>query len=77
MKLNFYPFHKHSYKVIKWRLVHAPDHEPSRRMIRLKCTSCNEEKNYFPKAERSLVWEYYNRHLEGYWSDTTIKEGEL
>ena len=78
MKLNFYPFHKHSYKVIKWRLVHLQNtFAPASRVLRLKCTGCGKEKNYYPKVERDTVWEEENKHLEGYWfgNETVVDEG--
>ena len=77
MKLNFYPFHKHSYKVIKWRLVHLQNSfAPSSRVLRLKCTDCGKEKNGFPKEDRDTVWEAENSHLQGYWSENDTAIGE-
>lgn len=67
MKLNFWPFHKHDYKIIRWRLVFHPQHEPLRRVIRLKCKTCGKEVDYFPKKERDIDWENRKRHLEGFW----------
>lgn len=67
MKLNFYPFHRHQYKLIKWRLVHEPHWEPSRIVTRLKCLSCDKEINRFTKERRDKIFESENRHLEGYW----------
>lgn len=80
MKLNFYPFHKHSYKVIKWRLVHLQNtFAPASRVLRMKCADCGKEKNVYPKVERDAVWEEENRHLEGYWfgNETMLEEDNL
>jgi len=77
MKLNFYPFHKHSYEVIKWRLVHLQNSfAPSSRVLRLKCTGCGKEKNGFPKEDRDTVWEAENSQLQGYWSENDTAIGE-
>lgn len=77
MKLNFWPFHKHEYKIIRWRLVHYPEHEPSRRVIRFKCDTCKKETDFFPKKERDITWENKYRHLQGYWlGDEKILERE-
>ena len=67
MKLNFYPFHRHQYKLIRWRLVYHPPWEPLRIVTRLKCLSCGKEINQFPKMRRDEFFESENRHLEGFW----------
>ena len=67
MKLNFYPFHKHNYELIRWRLVHHPHWEPLRIVTRLKCKSCGKEINRFVKERRDESFESENRHLEGFW----------
>lgn len=67
MKLNFYLFHRHQYKLIKWRLVHHPHWEPLRIVTRLKCQSCGKEINRFVKERRNEKFESENRHLEGFW----------
>ena len=67
MKINFYPFPRHQYKLIKWRLVHHPHWEPSRIVTRLRCQSCGKEINQFTKERRSEIFEGENRHLEGFW----------
>ncbi|MCI3027710.1 hypothetical protein LMF32_00980 [Desemzia sp. C1] len=67
MKINFWPFHKHEYEMVRWRLVHHPHYEPSKIMLRLRCKSCEREINYFPKKERDVNWENKNRHLAGFW----------
>ena len=77
---NFWPFHKHEYEIIRWRLVHQPNWEPARRVVRFKCSTCGKEKNHFPKVERNESWEKENRHLQGFWNgdelylDPTINE---
>ena len=73
MKLNFYPFHRHQYKLIKWRLVHHPHWEPSRIVTRLKCQSCGKEINRFVKERRDEKFESENRHLEGFWLGNEIR----
>ena len=67
MKLNFYPFHKHQHKLIKWRLVRDPHWEPLRIVTRLKCQSCGKEINRFTIEERDEKFENENRNLEGFW----------
>ena len=57
MKLNFYPFHKHSYKVIKWRLVHLQNSfAPSSRVLRLKCTNCGTATEWLFDAPAPILW---------------------
>ena len=67
MKLNFWPFHQHDYYLIRWRLVHYPEYEPSRIVTRLKCQSCGKEVNRFAKERRHQKFEDDNRNLQGYW----------
>ena len=62
MKLHF-----HNWKMIRWRLVHYPEYEPSRIVVREKCSICGKERNRFPNKERNRKWENNNRKLEGYW----------
>ena len=35
-------FHKHNFKLVKWMLVHSPNHEPSRRIYLLECVECGK-----------------------------------
>ena len=75
MKFNFWPFHKHKYEIIRWRVTTFPNW-----VVRLKCATCGKEKNHFPKVERDESWEKENRHLQGFWNgdelylDQTINE---
>ena len=69
MKLNFWPFHNHVYELEKWRLVHQPNHEPLRVVIRFTCPECNKSFHYFPKEWRNEKWEEINKGTEGYWSE--------
>lgn len=38
-------FHNHNFKLVKWMLVHYPNHEPSRRIYLLECEDCGKKKN--------------------------------
>ena len=69
MKMNFWPFHKHTYKLEKWRLVHQPNHEPLRVVIRFTCSDRRKSFHYFPKEWRNAQWEEKNKDTEGYWSE--------
>lgn len=67
MKLNFYPFHKHNYELISWRLVHLQNtFAPLSRVLRLKCADCAKEKDYFPNEDRDAAWEKENEHLHSH-----------
>lgn len=67
MKLNFFPFHRHDNEIIRWRLVHCPDYEPSRILIRVKCKKCGKESDGFSYNRRDVDWENNNRDTEGFW----------
>lgn len=60
-------FHLHKWKLIRWRLVHHPEHEPSRIVMREKCSVCGKERNKFSKEYRDLDWEKEYQKLEGFW----------
>jgi len=67
MKLNFFPFHIHDNEIIRWRLVHYPDYEPLRIVIRAKCKKCGKESDGFPNKKRDIDWENKNINIEGFW----------
>lgn len=46
-------FHNHNFKLVKWMLVHYPNHEPSRRIYLLECEDCGKKKEYLPSQERN------------------------
>lgn len=62
MKLHF-----HNWKLVCWRLIHCPEYESSRIVMREKCSMCGKERNRLPNKERNRKWEDNNRDLEGYW----------
>lgn len=55
---------RHSYRVIKWRMIHWPHYEPARRQLLSRCHKCGKEKNWLPSVPRNKKWENNNRHLE-------------
>lgn len=57
-------FCRHNYKVIKWRLAHYPEYEPSRRLMMSKCRKCGKEKRWFTNVPRNNKWETDNKHLK-------------
>ena len=65
MKINFWPFHKHDYKLRQWRLVHRPHYEPSRIVLVERCETCGKFREIFHKDKRNIEWEKENEHLEG------------
>ena len=63
MKLNFWPFHKHDYKLMCCRLFHEPEWEPSRIVMLEQCKTCGNTRSKFYKVDRDIKWEEDNKHL--------------
>ena len=66
-------FHKHDFKLVKWRLVHYPDHEPSRRIYLLECEDCGKKKEYLPSQERNEFWERTMEDKHGFWTSSELE----
>lgn len=59
--------HMHKWKLKCWRLVHYPEHEPSRIVTRQECVICGKERDRFTKPKRDSQWEKENQALERFW----------
>ena len=66
-------FHKHNFKLVKWMLVHSPNHEPSRRIYLLECEECGKKKEYLPSQERNESWERKMEDKHGFWTSSELE----